>query len=139
MSRKPNEPKPLLAADGAALFDADGGAMLASHCTSCGRRYFPQRTVCAHCGIVAGMQRIALARTGTVHASTVIRVRSALGHEPPYAYGYVELDGLLVFTRFSGGTPESFQPGDPVELAFENLHCDGQGELLIHVFRKVVA
>lgn len=138
MSRKPTEPKPLVAADGGALFDVERKAMLASQCTLCGRRHFPQRPICVDCGVATGMEQIVLSRRGTVYASTVIRVRSALGHEPPYAYGYADLDGLQVFTRFSGDPPESFQPGDAVELAFENLHGDAQGELLIHVFRKVL-
>lgn len=139
MSSKTSEPRTVLAADGSALFDAARGVMLATRCTGCGRRYFPQRVLCADCGSLAGVEEMALPRLGRVHASTVIRVRSALGHEPPYAYGYVELDGLLVFSRFSGAAPESFQPGDAVELAFEIMHCAGQGEWLIHVFRKVAS
>lgn len=131
---KTHLPKPLHAADGAPLFDLARGVLLGSRCESCGSVFFPARAVCPQCFLQGRLVEQALGKTGLVHASTVVRVRSALGHEPPYACGYVAVDGVGVFTRFAGAAPERFQPGTPVKLGFETLHF-GHEVLTVHVFR----
>ncbi len=125
----------LLSAGGAPLFDMARRVLLASHCKRCGRTHFPQREICTSCFVRGEMVEHPLGREGIVRASTIVRVRSALGHEPPYAYGSVEVGEVLVFTRFAGCAPERVVPGLAVELGFETLRCAALGELLIHVFR----
>ncbi len=131
---KTHLPKPLHAADGAPLFDLTRGVLLGSRCESCGSVFFPARVVCPQCFLQGRLVEQALEKTGLVRASTVVRVRSALGHEPPYAYGYAAVGGVGVFTRFTGAVPEYFQPGTPVELGFETLHL-GHELLTVHFFR----
>jgi uncharacterized protein len=135
MRHRAAPPHMLRSAAGTALFDAERGVLLASRCTRCEELYFPPRALCPACFMRGAMVEQALPRQGTVRASTVVRVPSALGHKPPYAFGSVGLAGIDVFTRFTGAPPECFVPGLGVELAFETLRVETLGELLIHVFR----
>jgi len=132
---KSHLPKPLHAADGSLLFDRERGVLLGTRCLNCGGRFYPQRSVCPQCFLAGKLEEHELEKTGVVHASTVVRVRSSLGHEPPYACGYVDVAGLGVFTRFSGAAPEYFQPGTAVELGFEELACGAKEILIVPVFR----
>jgi uncharacterized OB-fold protein len=98
-------------------------ALRSCDCKICGRRFFPSRRSCMHCFTADALVESSLSGEGIVHVSTVSRVRSVVGHEPPYAYGYVSLDddSLRIFTAFAGDTPESFQPGRRVRLSFNRI------------------
>ncbi len=114
-------------------------ALLVSHCTACGRRYFPRRAECPACG-PGSLEDTTSGKRGTVYASTIVRVPSPAGLKPPYAYGYVDLepDGPRVFALFTGAEPESFSPGSPVELVLEEVIANRQGQSVIgHKFRPV--
>lgn len=132
-----NGPLPLFSAAGAALFDPARDVLVASRCQRCNGLRFPQRALCPDCFTRGAMVEEALPRAGIVRASTVVRVRSALGHEPPYAWGSVELGGADVFTRFAGADPQLFVPGLAVELAFTTLRTPALGEVLAYVFQPV--
>lgn len=131
----------LRGAGGERLFDATRGVLLGSVCSACATRFFPQRSICPHCFDRGTLAEVALARCGVVYASTVVRVPSSLGHQPPYAYGYVDLpeDGLRLIARFAGAAAESFVPGTRVELAFEAVARDEAGPLAAWVFRPQAA
>lgn len=128
---------PLLSSAGKELFDRQRGVLLASRCTRCRDLRFPQRALCPACFTRGEVVEEALPRTGVVRASTVVRVRSALGHEPPYAWGSVDLGHVDVFTRFGGAEPERFVPGLAVVLAFETMKTAALGEFEVHVFRPL--
>lgn len=101
--------------------DANGVplALCGTRCLSCGRVFFPARAICSQCGTDGQLTKHVLDSHGIIHASTVVRVQSALGHTPPYAYGYVDLpkEGLRIFAPFSGAPVEAFAPGLKVRLA----------------------
>lgn len=107
------------------IADDDGVAIAlrGSRCLGCGRIAFPARKVCSHCGLDVPLKPHRLSTQGVVHASTVARVPSALGHAAPYAYGYVDLpaDGTRIFAPFSGAPVESFVPGLKVRLTFGEI------------------
>lgn len=134
-----SKPKELRGAGGERLFDAERGVLIGSSCPGCGRIFFPQRAICPDCFVEGAMVESPLSRRGVVYASTVVRVPSSLGHEPPYAYGYVDLEegGVRVMSRFTGSEPERFVPGSAVELGFEAVGRDRQGPLLAWTFRLV--
>lgn len=134
-------PGELLGAGGERLFDAARGVLHGSCCVGCGQRFFPPRAICPHCFAGRPMHEVELGRRGVVYASTVVRVASSLGHQPPYAYGYVDLpqDRVRLIARFEGAEPESFRPGTAVELAFAAVARDDAGVLLAWVFRPVGA
>ena len=124
------------------LFDfplAEGGdaALLVSHCTACGRRYFPRRAECPSCG-PASLKDATSGNRGTIYASTIVRVPSPAGLKPPYSYGYVDMlpEGPRVFALFTGAEPEAFSPGSEVELVFEEVSVNREGQSVIgHKFR----
>ena len=114
-------------------------ALLTSHCTDCGRRFFPRRAECPACG-PGSLEEAASGNRGTVYASTIVRVPSPAGLKPPYAYGYVDLtpDGPRVFALFTGAEVEAFSPGIEVELVLEAVTSNRDGQPVIgHKFRPV--
>ncbi len=121
------------------LGDGESPALLVSHCTACGRRYFPRRAECAACG-PGSLEDTTSGKRGTVYASTIVRVPLPAGLKPPYSYGYVDLEpeGPRVFALFTGAEPEAFSPGSPVELVLEEVIANRQGQSVIgHKFRPV--
>ncbi len=95
-------------------------ALQGTRCLDCARVFFPPRAICTHCGPPEG--RLAthrLSAQGVIHASTVVRVPSSLGHAAPYAYGYVDLpqDSTRIFAPLSGAPLTAFAPGTRVRLS----------------------
>lgn len=123
--------------NGDRLFDPERSVLLGAYCSTCGKVFFPQRAVCPSCLEVGAMLERPLSRRGVVYASTVVRVPSSLGHQPPYAYGYVDLpeDKLRVMSRFTGSQPELFIPGTAVEITFETVPNEQFGAMLAWAFR----
>jgi len=107
------------------IVGADGApvALRGTRCTDCGRVAFPARALCSHCAPHGQLVPHRLSAHGVVHASTVARVPSAMGHAPPYAYGYVDLpdDATRIFAPFSGAEAAWFQPGARVRVAFGEI------------------
>lgn len=122
---------------GERLFDPKRNRLLGARCARCETVFFPRRTVCPACFRAGAIAEHKLSRSGVIHASTVVRVPSSLGHRPPYAYGYVDLpaDGVRVFARFTGDAPERFTPGTAVELTPETIACGDAGAVRAWAFR----
>lgn len=86
------------------------------------------------------MVEMELEREGVIYASTVVRMSSPTGIKAPYAYGYVDLPAsqLRVFALFTGAEPQSFVPGQEVELVLEPISTDAEGNTVIgYKFRPV--
>ena len=98
-------------------------ALRGSRCLQCGGVAFPARAICSRCGLDATLVPHRMSTQGVVHASTVARVPSALGHVAPYAYGYVDLpaDGTRIFAPLSGAEITSFAPGVQVRVVFGEI------------------
>lgn len=79
------------------------------------------------------MEEMELERQGVIYASTVVRVSSPTGIKAPYAYGYVDFlgDQLRVFALFTGGEPDSFVPGQKVEMVLEPIGAVTGGNAVI--------
>ncbi|UCE30512.1 MAG: OB-fold domain-containing protein [Burkholderiales bacterium] len=114
-------------------------ALCGSRCENCGGVAFPARTVCDRCGPRGRLSSHRLSTHGRVYASTVIHVSSALGHAPPYAYGYVDLpeDGTRIFAPFVGADLHAFQPGVKVTLAFDEIPATALPDTLGYAFVMV--
>lgn len=108
-------------------------ALIGSSCPHCGRRMFPRRPQCPGCGNAT--TDTSLHRDGTIYAATIVRVPSPVGLKPPYAYGLVDLNdgGPRIHALFTGAPVETFVPGLPVEVVFEDL-CTGKN-LIAYKFR----
>lgn len=116
-------------------------ALLASRCTTCGKYFFPKRSLCPNCFEKGKMEDSFLDRLGIVYASTVVQVPSPVGIKPPYAYGYVDVttNRIRVFALFTGADPSSFRPGQKVELVLEPLYVNSRGQQVIgYKFKPVL-
>lgn len=115
-------------------------ALQGTRCLDCTRVFFPSRVICSHCGSAARMVQHRLSALGVVHASTVVRVPSALGHVAPYAYGYVDLpeDGTRIFAPFSGAALTAFAPGVKVRLTFGEIPASSMQGMLGYSFVPTV-
>lgn len=100
-----------------------GAALLAGRCTGCGSYSFPRRSVCARCGPIAAIETATVEGIGRVYSSTVVRVPSPAGLNPPYAYGYVDMDEmpLRIFALFAAADRRGIPPGTVVRLIVEAL------------------
>jgi uncharacterized OB-fold protein len=108
-------------------------ALLGSKCTKCGKSFFPERVLCPDCFDEGVMESFPLDTKGVIYASTVVRVPSPVGIRPPYAYGYVDIPAnhIRIFAPFTGAAPDSFAPGQEVELVLEPVSANRLGQKLI--------
>jgi uncharacterized OB-fold protein len=108
-------------------------ALLASRCSLCGKRFFPQRPLCPHCFEQDTMEQTRLGTRGVVYCSTVVNIPSPVGIKPPYAYGYVDIpeNDIRVFGLFTGAPAETFKPGLNVELVIDSVGVDKQGRQVV--------
>lgn len=112
-------------------------ALQGTRCTDCGRVFFPSRLICSHCGLTdAQLVPHRMSMQGVIHASTVVRVPSSLGHAAPYAYGYVDLpmDGTRIFSPFSGAALTAFTPGTKVRLVLGEISASAMRGVLGYSF-----
>jgi len=79
-----------------------------------------------------------LSEHGTIYTCTVVHVRSALGHRPPYAYGYVDLpaDGTRIFAPLDGDPDTPWAPGMAVSLVFGEVVASAMPGVLGYAFRQ---
>lgn len=111
-------------------------ALNGTRCVRCREVTFPARAICNRCGLEGQLAPHRLSTRGIVHASTVVRVPSSLGHKPPYAYGYVDLpgDGTRIFAPFSGADVNAFPPGRRVRLAVGEIPAASMAGILGYSF-----
>ena len=108
-------------------------ALLGSRCTKCGKAFFPRRALCPDCFDEEALEDIRLGTRGVIYTSTVVRVPSPVGIKPPYAYGYVDIsaNNIRIFAPLTGADPDSFTPGQEVELVLEPITVNKQGQQVI--------
>ena len=108
-------------------------ALLANRCTSCGKSFFPKRSLCPHCFELGEMEDITLERRGVIYTCTVVHIPSPTGIKAPYAYGYVDIpaNNIRVFALFTGAAPYSFRSGQEVVLVLEPIKKEQQGQQII--------
>ena len=68
----------------------DGPMVGGAKCRSCGRVYFPKKTICVDCWQKGNMDVMPLSRRGKLSLFTIATM-SLLGVDTPYACGYVDL------------------------------------------------
>lgn len=115
------------------LAEGEMPTLLGSHCTKCGKTFFPKRALCTSCFDEGTMENIALDRRGVIYSSTVVRVPSPVGIRPPYAYGFVDItaNNIRIFAPLTGADPNSFVAGQEVELVLEPVSVNKQGQKII--------
>jgi uncharacterized OB-fold protein len=91
-------------------------------CEDCKRVCFPPRTHCPACGAQALTWR-AIAGTGTVYATTVVRQRPERG--PDYNVALIDLtEGARMMSRVEGIPPAQVRIGMPVRAQVKTADGD---------------
>jgi uncharacterized OB-fold protein len=95
----------------------DGFSLLGSHCTACGKTFFPKRRNCPFCLDDAAVKAVPLSKTGTLQ-SHIVTQAAPPGYPVPHAQGYVELDdcGIKLFTLLTDYDESSLHAGSRMEL-----------------------
>jgi uncharacterized OB-fold protein len=123
-------------------FDENGvpSALIGGRCTVCGQVSFPARKACGSCGPDAPIEEYLLSGKGRVYAATIVHVPSALGHKPPYAYGYVDLpaDKTRIFAPLIGEDDTGWEPGQAVELVFCEIPAEKMQGVLGYAFTQAL-
>lgn len=111
-------------------------ALIAGRCTGCGLVSFPARKRCGACDTGLPMETYTLSREGRIYAATTVHIPSALGHPPPYAYGYVDLpaDGTRLFAPLTGDARSTWKAGQAVTLTFREVPASKLPGMLGYAF-----
>lgn len=107
-----------------------GGRLIGSRCPSCGAHFFPAREVCSGC-LTEDLERVPLARQGTLYTYTVVR-QSTPEFPVPYLLGYVDLpDGVRVLGRLSGLGEDEARIGMALRLVTHSVGSDEEGHEVV--------
>ncbi len=106
-------------------------------CKSCGRAFFPVRSVCPYCRRKGKVEVIEFSGRGEVYSYTVVRSAPA-GFEvyTPYIVGLVKLEeGPLVISQIVDCDPEEMYIGAPVEACFRRIRAYGSEGIVCYGFK----
>jgi uncharacterized OB-fold protein len=109
---------------------AEGPMTVGSKCRSCGRVYFPKKTICIDCWEKGNMDVVPLSRRGKLALFTVATM-SLLGLDTPYACGYVDLpEGVRLFGLLTDCEPfeDKLKLDMEVEMVIEKMMTNDFGE-----------
>lgn len=119
--------------------DSNDSYLVGSKCQNCGTFAFPKRVVCYKC-LSENVTEIPLSKRGNL-ASFTVAWAAPEGIQPPVILGYVDLpEGVRIFSMLTGCEPErdALQPGQEMELTFEEIKQDGEGnQVIAFMFRPV--
>jgi uncharacterized OB-fold protein len=107
-----------------------GPMVVGAKCRSCGRVYFPKKTICVECWQKGNMDVVPLSRRGKLSLYTIATM-SLLGLDTPYACGYVDLpEGVRLFGLLTDCEPfeEKLALDMEVEVVIEKMMTNDFGE-----------
>ena len=107
--------------------------LIGSTCISCGRSFFPRRSVCPDCLKQGTMEEKALSRLGGLFTYYVSMV-APLGFQAPFAAGYIDLpEGVRVYAPLTGFDllRTSLRLGTKMELIVDKIYEDEHGNDVI--------
>ena len=112
--------------------------LIGTQCTTCGRYFFPPRSLCPDCRRSGEIVDHTFNGEGTVVTYTVIRSASdQFENTTPYVLAIVELDEGPRLTTQVVGTPEEIEIGMRVRSVFRRIAADGESGT-IHYGTKFV-
>lgn len=120
---------PVLLAEDLFVRDDQGWptALRGMRCIRCSKVAFPGGLICSSCGLKGQVEPHVLSGKGRLHAWTVARVPSSLGHPAPRTYGYVDLpeDGTRIFAPLAGASRDAWMAGMRLRVAFGDMRATG--------------
>jgi uncharacterized protein len=107
--------------------------LIGTRCTTCGRYFFPPRSLCPDCRRAGKIVDYKFAGTGKVVTFTVIRTASEQFEQlTPYVFAIIELDEG---PRTSGQivcAPEAARIGMRVKPVFRRIGADGESGVIYY-------
>ena len=112
------------------------GVLLGMRCEACGVCVFGPATFCQAC-TSPDLAHVELASEGTLFSYTIVRVPPPGWPGPvPYVLGEVELpEGPHVLAEVIGCPHDKLSLGMPVQLAFQTVVTDGDGDTARVVYK----
>ncbi|HOI58858.1 MAG: Zn-ribbon domain-containing OB-fold protein [Methanoculleus sp.] len=112
--------------------------LVGTQCTTCGRYFFPPRSLCPDCRRSGNIVDHQFTGEGTVVTYTVIRSASdQFDHTTPYVLAIVKLDEGPRLTTQVACLPEEAKIGMRVKSVFRRVTADGESGT-IHYGTKFV-
>ncbi len=110
----------------------DDNYLIGSKCQNCGAVAFPRRVACHKC-LSNDTVEIPLSKRGKL-ASFVVAWAAPEGFKPPMMLGYIDLpEGVRLLSMVTGTEPskDSLKPGQEMELVFEEIRTDKDGNKIV--------
>lgn len=111
--------------------------LLGTKCQTCGKIFFPDRSVCPKCRRDGKPVPIEFCGKGKVYTFTVIRIPpEGFDIFTPYVVGLVQLDeGPKVTSQIVDCDPEEVYIGMPVESCFRKIRTQGREGIICYGFK----
>ena len=106
--------------------------LIGSKCQNCGAMAFPKRVTCHKC-LSDDTVETPLSKRGKL-ASFVVAWAAPEGFKPPMMLAYIDLpEGVRLLSMVTGTEPskDSLKPGQEMELVFEELRTDKDGNKIV--------
>jgi uncharacterized protein len=101
-------------------------ALIGEKCSDCGKLNFPPTPICTAC-LSGNVRELAFGEKGSLYSHTIVRVPMP-GFDPPYAIGYVDIEGgVRLFTRILDWQDCRLESGVGMELVVTTSKLDSEG------------
>ena len=111
-----------------------GGALLASKCRSCGKVFFPKRTVCTEC-FKEDMEEIYLREGAKLYTFTTVQM-PVYKYKPPFTLIWVEFpEGVRVMSQAKNLEKQPLKIGMDMKLVIETLWEENGKEIIGYMFQ----
>ncbi|MCK4821440.1 OB-fold domain-containing protein, partial [bacterium] len=120
------------------LFVEEGeGALLASKCKSCGKVFFPKRTVCTECSS-KDMEEVHLREGAKLYTFTTVQM-PVHQYKPPFTLIWVEFpEGVRVMSQVKDSEKQPLEIGMDMKLVIDTLWEEEGKEIIGYMFEPVV-
>ena len=110
--------------------------LIGRECTSCGRKLFPSRDICPHCGS-RDLKPYKFAGTGEIYSySTIYHPPAGYEGFVPYTVALIRLDeGPLVTAQLTDADREGVEIGQRVEMVTRRLREYGPEGLIVYGYK----
>jgi len=121
------------------FMEADGGALLASKCKSCGRTFFPKRENCIECS-AKDMEEIRLKEGAKLYSYTNVKM-PVYKYKPPFIIAWIEFpEGVRVMSQIKvmDRGKQSLKVGMDMRIVIDTLWKEEGKEFIGYMFEPVV-
>jgi uncharacterized OB-fold protein len=112
--------------------------LIGKKCTTCGKVYFPSRTVCPECRRKGEMEDFQLSGDGIVYTYSIVRAPPKdFEKNSPYIVGIIELKEGTKITGQIDCDINKIEIGMPVHTEFRKIKEDGKSGIISYGYKFV--